>query len=240
VKISLILPTFNERSRIDERLTELERQPVHEVIVVDGQSDDGTLERVSQQISASLDGRLKLTTSERGRGRQLNAGARVASGEVLWFVHADASVPEDAVSWIQRLLGDPGCVAGAFKTRTVVDRPLARRRWWHWQAQRWLRLADLRSRYTRLPYGDQAVFVRRSAFRQVGGFPEIPLMEDLELSLRLSRIGRIGRADSEVTVSGRRFLEHPFRDTAIVNLFPLMYRSGVSAELLAAYYRNVR
>lgn len=240
MKISLILPTLNERSRIDERLTELERQPVHEIIVVDGQSDDGTPERVSERVATTFDGRLQLTTSERGRGRQMNAGARAACGEVLWFVHADGRLPEDAVSWIQRLLGDPSCVAGAFKTRTVVDRPLTRRRWWHWQAHHWLRLADLRSRYTRLPYGDQAIFVRRSAFQQVGGFPEIPLMEDLELSLRLSQIGRIGLADAEVAVSGRRFLEHPFRDTAMVNLFPLMYRSGVSPRLLAAYYRNVR
>lgn len=239
VKVSLILPTLNERSRIGERLTELERHPLHEIIVVDGQSDDGTLDRARDHI-ATFAGRLRLTTSGRGRGRQLNAGARIASGNVLWFVHADAALPQDGVNWIRRLLSDPSCVAGAFKTRTVVDRPPATKRWWHRQAHRWLRLADIRSRYTRLPYGDQAVFVRRSAFLQVGGFPEIPLMEDLELALRLSRIGKIGRANAEVTVSGRRFLEHPARDTAIVNLFPLMYRSGVSPERLATYYRNVR
>jgi rSAM/selenodomain-associated transferase 2 len=239
VNVSLILPTLNERSRIDERLSELEHHPLHEIIVVDGRSDDGTLERAHEH-SATFAGRLRLITSERGRGRQLNAGARIASGNVLWFVHADATLPPDAVSWIQRVLGDPSCVAGAFKTRTAVDRPLATKRWWHWQAHHWLRLADIRSRYTRLPYGDQAVFVRRSAFLRVGEFPEIPLMEDLELALKLSKIGKIGRANAEVTVSGRRFLEHPVRDTAIVNLYPLLYRSGVSPERLAAYYRNVR
>jgi hypothetical protein len=108
-----------------------------------------------------------------------------------------------------------------------------------WSAP-WLRLADLRSRYTTLPYGDQAIFLRRETFFEAGGFPDLPLMEDLELSLRLRRLGRIRIVPASVQVSGRRFLKHPLRDTLLVNAFPLLYRLGVSAEKLASLYRDVR
>jgi hypothetical protein len=103
-----------------------------------------------------------------------------------------------------------------------------------------LHLADLRSRYTRLPYGDQAPFVRRSAFDAVGGFPAQPLMEDLEFSLRLRRLGRIERVPGRVQVSGRRFIARPVFFTALVNVFPALYRLGVSPTTLAKLYAHVR
>jgi hypothetical protein len=129
-------------------------------------------------------------------------------------------------------------IAGAFKTHTVVDGEVSD--WWRRSARYWLRLADVRSRYTGLPYGDQALFLRRESFDKLGGFREIPLMEDLELSMRLAKLGRVRIVPANVRVSGRRFLQHPLRDTVLINLFPLLFRGGVSPQRLARLYRDIR
>ena len=128
-------------------------------------------------------------------------------------------------------------VAGAFRTWTVRDQPavgdVA-------LPAALLHLADLRSRYTNLPYGDQGIFVRREIFDRVGGFPQQPLFEDVELSRRLRRQGRIETVRASVEVSGRRFLRRPVRETLLVNLLPLAYRLGVSPTRLSRVYRNFR
>jgi hypothetical protein len=124
-------------------------------------------------------------------------------------------------------------VAGAFRTWTVADAPAP------WFAPA-LHAADLRSRYTRLPYGDQAMFVRTDAFWRAGGFPDQPLMEDLELSRRLRALGAIRTAPATVRVSGRRFVARPIAYTLAVNVFPLLYRLGVPATRLAQLYQAVR
>ena len=200
------------------------------VVVVDGGSTDSTV-----LIARSFPGATVLT-APRGRATQLNVGARVlieAGAEVLLFLHADVSLPLDAKVWVDRLMADREVVAGAFRTWTVAD---AGARWW----SPLLHLADLRSRYSGLPYGDQALFVRASAFQAVGGFPEQPLMEDLELAMRLRRLGRIRTAPASVRVSGRRFLARPVAFTLAVNLFPLLYRVGVSPTMLKSLYADVR
>jgi len=160
----------------------------------------------------------------------MNAGARLATGDVLLFLHADASLPAGAAAYVEGALADPRIVAGAFRTWHVADGARAP----------WLHLADLRSRLSGLPYGDQALFARREAFERSGGFPDQPLMEDLELSRRLRRLGRIAIVPASVRVSGRRFLAHAIRDTLLVNAFPLLYRLGVPAERLARFYADVR
>jgi rSAM/selenodomain-associated transferase 2 len=224
VRLSVIVPVLDEAERIGERLTELRALPgVDEIIVVDGGSRDGTLD-----LAARAPG-VRTMTAPRGRGTQLNAGARTARGDVLLFLHADASLPSDAATWVARALAEPGVVAGAFRIRTVAD---AGRNW----LGPLLRLADLRARVTRLPYGDQAVFVRRDAFERVGGFPDQPLMEDVELARRLRRLGLIRTVPGVVRVSGRRFLEKPLRAVLAMRLFPLLYRLGVSPARLARLY----
>ena len=170
----------------------------------------------------------------------MNAGAELATGDVLWFLHADVRLPAAAVAWVERVLAAPNCIAGAFKTRTVIDEYTEPKRWWQRHARWWLRLADLRSRYTRLPYGDQAIFVERAAFVLAGGYPDLPLMEDLALARQLAKLGSIGLADDNVLVSGRRFLKNPLLDTTLINIFQMLYRAGVSPSILAAFYRNVR
>jgi hypothetical protein len=139
------------------------------------------------------------------------------------------ALPADAARWIAVTMEDAGVVAGAFRVRTVAD---AGRNW----LGPLLRLADLRSRLTRYPYGDQAVFVRRAAFERVGGFPEQPLFEDVELARRLRRIGRLRTVPATVQASGRRFLARPLRSVLAMHLFPTLYRLGVSPETLARLY----
>lgn len=229
-RLSVILPVLDEEARIGRRLDELAAMPgIDEIVVVDG----GSRDRSQEIVTAHPASQLRLVSAPRGRARQMNAGARAARGSVLLFLHADSQLPLDAVHWVERTLAAPDTVAGAFRTWHVADTEPGRR-------APWLHLADLRSRLSRTPYGDQALFVRRNVFESLGGFAPVELMEDLELSRRLRRAGRIRIAPASVKVSGRRFLAHPLRDTLIVNAFPLLYRIGVPPALLARAYRNTR
>src|SRR5499433_595900 len=226
--VSVIIPVLNEESRIVEQLESLSAVPgIHEVIVVDGGSSDRTVELVRAIPRA------RLVAAAAGRASQMNAGARVASGDVLLFLHADVRLPPHAMRWISEALSEPAVVAGAFRTWTVTE-----------GSRTWLapliHLADLRSRYSALPYGDQALFVRADVFRQVGGFPEQLLMEDLELSRRLLRLGTVRVVPAEVRVSGRRFLSRPIYYALLVNIFPLLYRLGMPPRLLASLYGSPR
>jgi len=227
-RISVIVPVLNEQARIASRLEELnETGGIDEVIVVDGGSTDRTA-----AIARSCNG-VTVIESERGRARQMNAGAQVATGNVLLFLHADVSLPKNAAALINQALDRPEAIAGAFKTWTVSDSHRSR-------LEPLLHLADLRSRYTSLPYGDQAIFVNADSFRAVGGYPNQPLMEDFEFSRRLKRHGKIVRVPASVTVSGRRFLRRPLYYAALMNIFPLLYRMGVPAQTLARFYRDSR
>jgi rSAM/selenodomain-associated transferase 2 len=229
--VSVVVPVLDEEALIERCVGALSAFcPPWELLVVDGGSADATLERATR-ATAAVEGRV--LRAERGRGAQLNAGARVARGDVLLFLHADVTLPADAPAWIERAFADQRVVAGAFRTRTVSEAgvhvlsPL-------------LRIADVRSRVSRLPYGDQALFVRRAEFEEVGGFPEIPLLEDLEMSRRLSRRGLIRTVPRCVRVSGRRILSRPLRSALTMNLFPLLYRLGVSPAVLARFYGHAR
>jgi rSAM/selenodomain-associated transferase 2 len=227
-RVSVVIPVLDEAVRIGARLAELAVMPgIGEVIVVDGGSTDATVE-----IARAVRG-TRVITATRGRGTQMNAGAQAATGDVLLFQHADVVLPVDAAAWVGRALADARVVAGAFQTRHVPDGEGS------WVIPL-LWIADVRSRATHLPYGDQAIFVRREAFLRVGGFPEQPLMEDLELSRRLRRIGRMETVPATVRVSGRRFLARPLRTMASMRLLPALYRLGVPPRLLARLYGNPR
>jgi uncharacterized protein len=225
--ISIVMPVLDEAARIERAVDRAAGVAgVREVIVVDGGSRDGTA-----ALAARAPG-VTVVASAPGRGRQMNGGARLAVGEVLLFLHADVELPADAALHVEAALADPRTIAGAFRTWTVPDRPTP--------LGPLLHLADLRSRYTRLPYGDQALFVRSRIFDELGGFAEVPLFEDLELARRLRRRGLIARARASVRVSGRRFLARPVYYTALVNVLPALYRLGIPMKALARAYGAVR
>lgn len=227
MRLSVIIPALDEATSIAFRLRELTEMPgIAEIIVADGGSTDGTPVMAQSFIG------VRVLVAPKGRARQMNAGAASAEGDVLLFLHADVGLPPDAAQLVEDALLDRAVVAGAFRTRTFADRPSI--------LAPLLRLADLRSRYSSLPYGDQALFVRREAFVRVGGFPDQPLMEDVEMGRRLRRIGRIRTVPRTVRVSGRRWLSRPLFYTLVYNLFPMLYRMGVPARRLAALYGNPR
>lgn len=226
--ISVIVPVLNEEARIVERLAALRKlDGIHEVILVDGGSRDRTREIVAAQRWC------RLLSAPPGRALQMNAGATVATGTVLLMLHLDVKLPRNAAELVRDALSDGTVVAGAFRTRTVAEGLSS------WAA-RWLWLADLRSLYTRMPYGDQALFVRRDAFECIGGFPPQPLFEDLEIGRRLRRLGRIRTVAGKVEVSGRRFLARPLYHALIMTLLPALYRAGISSEVLARAYPDIR
>ena len=179
---SVIIPVLHEEAAIGgavERIRALARAHATEIIVVDGDPDGGTLRVIP-------DGVVRKVLSARGRGSQLNRGANAASGEILLFHHADTILPPDAFDRIAKLLSDRAIAGGAFDLRIDSPHPVFRLI---------ERVASLRSRLTRIPYGDQAIFLRRDCFRILGGFREIPLMEDVDLMRRLRKSGR-GRAQA--------------------------------------------
>ena len=229
-RISVVIPVLNEGARVDGMVEALKHHACHEVLVVDGGSADGTWARLDAKPDVQVFG------SARGRAIQMNIGAAHATGEVILFLHADVTLPDNAVALIREGLADEAVVAGAFWTRTLTDHSIGRGRW----LGPLLRIADVRSHYTRLPYGDQAIFVRREVFEAVGGYPEVALMEDIALSRRLSRVGEMVTLRAAVSVSGRRFQTYPLRSFVAMNIIPPLYWLGVPTRWLRRLYPDVR
>jgi rSAM/selenodomain-associated transferase 2 len=230
-ELSVIIPVLNEADRVCECVRQtLAIGGDTEILVVDGGSRDDTVH------AAESCGGVRVLRTSSGRAMQMNAGARLARADTLLFLHADVRLPSDALEWIRGALADETVVAGAFRTWTVAGDLPAPRSW----LKPLLHLADLRSRLSRRPYGDQALFVRTHIFRRVGGFPEVPIMEDYLLARRLSQLGTIRIVPASVEVSGRRFLERPVYYTLLINAMPVLLRLGVSPQTLKRYYPDVR
>jgi rSAM/selenodomain-associated transferase 2 len=225
IRISVIIPTLNEADNIDRTLASIPISPQVEVIIVDGGSIDRTVE-IAQTKS------VKILTATGGRAIQMNAGASVATGEILLFLHADTILPPDFVRLVRSALLPVAAsmpVAGAFALS--IDAPQWRLRLVEWGA-------NWRSRYGQMPYGDQAIFLTANTFQQVGGFPELPLMEDFQLMRQLGRLGRIEIVSTPVVTSARRWLKRGiFQTTAINQLIILAYLAGVSPTQLSRWYR---
>lgn len=199
--VSVIIPTWNEVAALREAV-ESARDPSAEVLVVDGGSSDGTVE-----LASRLD--VRLVRSMRGRGVQLGAGARAAAGEVLLFLHADGVLPRGYVDDVRRALSDPECVLGAFRLSIDAEG----------RAFRMIeRGANLRSRWLRMPYGDQGLFVRASAYGATGGFAELVAMEDIDLVRRVRRLGKVCTMESHVRASARSWLRHGILRFTLCNL----------------------
>lgn len=221
--LTVIIPAKNEAAHISDTVWLAMREAGVEVVVVDGGSADGTpeLARAAGAITIS---------SPPGRAIQMNAGASAASGDTLLFLHADTALPPGYHSHIEDTLAIPGVVAGAFTLR--VDSPENGIRIVEW-------LANFRSRVMRMPYGDQGIFMRAEVFRDAGGFPEIPIMEDYELMRRLNRRGRVVTADASVVTSARRWERLGVLRTTVINQLVIIgYHMGVSPEKLKRLYKR--
>ncbi|MFT7582069.1 MAG: rSAM/selenodomain-associated transferase 2, partial [Myxococcota bacterium] len=233
--VSVVVPVYNESARIAQTLADLAAVPgIAEVVIVDGQSTDATV-NIVRVAAKGLACPVRVVIGRQGRARQQNGGAALAQHETLLFLHADVRLPTDAIAQVDATLGDPSVVAGAFKTWTVPDADAPRSLlapFWH--------VADVRSRVTQFPYGDQAIFTRRATFDAVGGFPDLVLMEDLAFSQRLALLGTIALVDARVTVSARRMTHNWPLHMLMWNTFPTLFRLGVAPETLARWYRHVR
>jgi len=191
---------------------------------VDGGSRDGTVELVRGRG-------VKLIESERGRGRQLDAGARAASGRALWFLHADTMPAAGFATAIEEALSDPSIVAGNFDVYFDGGSRAARFLTWLYPQLRKLGLC----------YGDSGIFVRRDVYERVGGFRAFPIFEDLDLVRRLGKVGRVAHLRARVTTSSRRFEGRSFALTFTRwSLLQALYWLGVSPHTLARMYAHVR
>jgi len=220
--ISVIIPALNEEDNIEAAISTAANEDA-EIIVVDGGSTDDTVKRA---IAAGA----RMENTELGRAVQQNCGAKLARGRILLFLHADTILPRDYVDYVFEAFMDPEAVAGAFRFKTDWDRPMMRVTEF---------LTNLRSRHLKLPYGDQGVFVRKSAFEANGGFPRVSIAEDLIFIRQLARKGSIRIVPVEAITSARRWKRLGiFRVTLINQLIAAGCYLGISPRLLATLYQR--
>jgi rSAM/selenodomain-associated transferase 2 len=223
LRLSIIMPVLDEGEGIAATLDALAdlRGLGVEVIVVDGGSSDATVQRARLRADRVL-------TAPRGRASQMNAGAAEATGDVLLFLHADTRLPTAAELVVLGGLERSGRVWGRFDVSIVGRHPLL---------AVVARMMSIRSRATGIATGDQAIFVKRDAFVAAGGFPEIPLMEDIALCKRLKRVGRPLCLRERVVTSGRRWERHGvLRTIVLMWRLRLSYFLGADPALLARRY----
>ena len=223
--ISIIIPAWNESSKINltiDGILSLPYKGFIEIIVVDGSPEGDTANAIKAK-------NIKKLFSEKGRAKQMNKGALNSNGEVLLFLHADTLLPKDSLQRISGIMDKKGIVAGAFdlgiQSKRIIFRLIEA-------------AASLRSRITRIPYGDQAIFIRKKYFQEIGGFKEIPLMEDVELMRRIKKAGnKIYIISDKVMTSSRRWEKEGILYCTLRNwLLVTLYYLGVKPDKLMRFY----
>lgn len=223
--LSVIIPALNEADEIGATLAALPPAAKVESIVVDGGSRDAT-------VAVAAARGVRVLKSRPPRALQMNAGAALASGARLLFLHADTRPPRDLCAQVAATLSRPGAGAGAFRLVIDADRPGLRL---IAQAANW------RSRLLQMPYGDQALFMGRELFWDLGGFAPLPIMEDYDLVRRLKKRTRVRLAPGAVLTSARRWERHGILATWLCNQWILAaYHLGISPSRLARWYRMAR
>lgn len=220
-QVSIVVPVLNEEATISAALERLRRDfPDCDLVVVDGGSTDATARLAARHAM--------VVHSEPGRATQMNEGARHTSGEVLWFIHADTRIEAAALAQIRAALTDPQVVGGGLTLRFDRRSP----------GLAWLaRTSNARARRLHHVFGDQAIFVRRSVFDELGGFPGLPIMEDLEFSRRLARRGRLAVLPATSTASARRLVaQGVWRMIVFMQYLKLLYFAGVDPERIRRHY----
>ncbi|OGP92999.1 MAG: hypothetical protein A2157_17725 [Deltaproteobacteria bacterium RBG_16_47_11] len=227
IKFSIIVPAFHEGENINdliEWLNHLDSDKKSEIIVVDGAQEKDTFGAIHRNNVIKV-------SSERGRAKQMNAGASIARGEILIFLHADTELPIHAFKKIQLLLERKEYVGGAFdlgiKSNKLIFKVIGT-------------LSSWRSRLSRIPFGDQAIFIRREYFNRIGGYKEIPLMEDMELMRRIKKSGnRIWVFYDRVMTSPRRWEKEGVIYCTLRNwTLQALYLLGISPHKLVMFYKS--
>jgi rSAM/selenodomain-associated transferase 2 len=222
--VSIIVPTLNEATTMRDLAASLDRlRGEFEVIVCDGGSADAT-------VGMALQCGLRVIEAPRGRGSQMNAGAKLAKGETLLFLHSDTRLPEDALERVGDALDDENVCGGNFSLIFGGD---TREAWLLTRIYPLLRLGGML-------YGDSAIFVRRGVFDSLGGYREYPIFEDCDLYRRVRRLGRFVRLNACATTSSRRFEGRFIRTFALWSLMQVLYWLGVNPILLNRLYKPLR
>lgn len=223
--ISIIVPVLNEESTIRANLESLlNLSGEKEIIVVDGGSQDRTVEIAKEYC--------RVIESEKGRAKQMNRGAQVAAGNILWFVHSDSKLGQNSVSVIEGSIAE-GYIGGCFKLyfydlETGFMRYVANS-------------SHLRAKYLKLIFGDQGIFMRKDIFQHLNGFKEMELMEDWDLSRRIHRLGKMNYLNERIGTSARRFKNGGQLKTLLrMHKIKILYVLGVPTDKLAAIYKQVR
>jgi rSAM/selenodomain-associated transferase 2 len=225
MRVSVIIPVLDEEKTIAATIEAARSLDPDEVLVIDGGSRDGTRE-ISERAGA------RVLVGPRGRARQMNQGAREAIGDVFLFLHADTRLPLSALEDVRSALANPKMVAGRFDVELNGA---------HGFLKVISAMINVRSRLTKVATGDQAIFVRRRIFEQIGGFPDIPLMEDIAFGRSLKRKGRVACLRSRVTTSARRWeVDGVWRTVFKMWTIKFLYLAGVSPARLKRYYADTR
>ena len=223
-KISIIIPVLNEAKILEKTLSQLQSElGPHELIIVDGGSSDGSVP-IAEKYG-------KVVTFERGRAKQLNAGAAAASGDILIFLHADIRLESGALAAVETALTS-GYVGGGFRQKIDGKNILYRA----------IEIAgNIRGKYLKVFYGDSGIFLKRADFERIGGFPEIPILEEMEFSRNMRKLGKTTLVLPHIHISARRWETKGIVRTTVNNwLITLLYFLKFSPEQLAKLYRHIR
>jgi rSAM/selenodomain-associated transferase 2 len=228
LNLSVVVPVWNEASTIDAFVRHVRsRLPMAEIVLVDGGSNDGTWQKLQRLADRH---RLRLLRSPRGRTRQMNRGAEASRGEVILFLHADSRLPHSCAGAIARLLQEQEICGGCFRLRFPRQELIYRIS---------DSLGNLAVDLFQIALGDHGIFCRRDTFFRIGGFPEVPLMEDADFYRALKRQGRVRQLRDEIETSPRRYEElGRHRTTFFYLLLLALYLLGVSHARLAEWHRR--
>jgi rSAM/selenodomain-associated transferase 2 len=225
LKVSIIVPTLNEAQGLTKTLTQIQQLFPYELVISDGGSRDGTLE-IAEEFTEYV---VKGST---GRALQMNAGARVATGDIFLFLHADSRIELASYEKMLHSLESSEKRGGAFSLCIDSDK---------WSLRLITRLANLRSKYFGMAYGDQAFFVKNSTFQQMNGFAELPICEDIDFFKRLRKLGPVILLKEKVFTSSRRWLKEGIWFTTLRNiLIATLFKLGFPPRILKKWYQSIR
>ena len=221
MKVSIIVPTLNEAKCLGETLTYIQQLSPHEVIVSDGGSVDGTLE-IAAKFTENV------VTGPAGRSLQMNAGARIATGDIFLFLHADNHIESASYEKMSHSMENSEEIGGAFSLCIVSDK---------WSLRLITRLANLRSKYLGMAYGDQAFFVKKRIFHKMNGFAKLPICEDIDFFKRLRNLGPVILLSEKTLTSPRRWYKEGIWITTIKNiLIATLFELGFPLRILTKWY----